>query len=100
MDTYASVFSAIVDLLVLIVGVVLFFCYERRIKTHELATNYRDEMLPWYSQAVERMILMMHLIKSNNFNEREMTEHLAELSALVETGRFFFPNVNWNYREL
>lgn len=66
-------------------------------KKYELTENYRKELLQWYSTVVELMIKIIHYAECGKFSSPEFsaqrTDMLAQLSALTEVGRFYFPNV-------
>ena len=65
---------------------------------YELTERYRQELLAWYSSTVRVMIAIIHAPESGEFFTQDYasrrTELLAELSALTEVGRFYFPNVD------
>lgn len=93
-----SVVVDVVTLLVLSLGV---FFYDRKfekreqkIKKHELTTSYRNDVLSWYSRTINNMVLLRHLVQSNDVDKNEIIRLLSELSALAEIGRFFFHNVD------
>ena len=66
-------------------------------KKYELTENYRCELLAWYQDVVDTMILIIHYYESGEFNletfKKERIELLSKLSSLTEKGRFYFPNV-------
>ena len=66
-------------------------------KKYELTENYRCELLTWYQDVVDTMILIIHYCEAGVFNsenfKKERIELLSKLSSLVEKGRFYFPNV-------
>ena len=57
-------------------------------KKFELAEEYKKELISWYSQVsfVIEEILASH-------DEQEKKEALGKLSALIDIGRLYFPNV-------
>ncbi len=66
-------------------------------KKYELTENYRCELLAWYQDVVDTMVLIIHYCENGEFNSegfrKERIELLSKLSSLVEKGRFYFPNV-------
>ena len=61
-------------------------------KKYELTKSQRSEILEWYEKCVEILIFLRLALKTGN--DVDMTLHLAKLSALIENGRFYFPNVD------
>lgn len=66
-------------------------------KKYELTEKYRCELLSWYRDVIETMMEIIHYCESGEFNiksfSQERTKLLSKLSALVEIGRFYFPNI-------
>ena len=66
-------------------------------KKYELTENYRCELLAWYQDVVDTMVLIIHYCENGEFNleifRKERIELLSKLSSLIEKGRFYFPNV-------
>ena len=66
-------------------------------KKYELTENYRCELLTWYQDVVDTMILIIHYCEAGVFNaenfKKERIELLSKLSSLIEKGRFYFPNI-------
>jgi len=60
-------------------------------KKYELTTSHRCELLKWHQEVVEQLVMMRECIKTGEKFNR--TASLAKLSALIEQGRFYFPNV-------
>lgn len=58
-------------------------------KRFELAEQYKNELLSWYGKVV---FVICKLQGECSGKERKNT--LQELSALIEIGRFYFPNIN------
>lgn len=58
-------------------------------KRFELAEQYKNELLSWYGKVV---FVICKLQGECSGKERNNT--LQELSALIEIGRFYFPNIN------
>ena len=66
-------------------------------RKYELTTQLRMELLSWYTETSRTMIDVIHYISSGLFYEnsfvQEKTALLSKLSAQIEIGRFYFPNV-------
>ena len=58
-------------------------------KKYELTYQHYQDVVAWHSDVVK----VITLLKAANI-ENEKKTHLAELSALIETGRFYFPNID------
>jgi len=59
-------------------------------KKFELANDQRNAILNWYSESVEILIKMRMASDSSVEEKRDL---LGRLSALIEVGRFYYPNV-------
>ncbi len=66
-------------------------------KKYELTENYRQEILHWYTEVVSLMMQIIHYCEKGLFSldefKKQKIDMLSRLSALIETGRFYFPNV-------
>ena len=88
-------FSNIVAALSLLVAIFsVGYSVRTNTKIYELTVNYRNEIISWYSQVIDKMVLLRHIVGLNNYDGIEKTRNLASLSALIERGRFFYPNVD------
>lgn len=88
-------FSNIVAALSLIVASFsVWYSVRTNTKVYELTVSYRNEILAWYSEVIDRMVLLRHFASFNDNQEVDKTRDLASLSALIEKGRFFYPNVD------
>lgn len=58
-------------------------------KRFELSEQYKNELLSWYGKVVFVISKLQ-----GECNEKERNNALQELSALIEIGRFYFPNIN------
>lgn len=83
---YIAIISIIVTVLISVIGSI------RKIitstKKFELTEHYTKELLDWY----ERTICTIKKIKVVD-NKTEKKLFLAELSALIDVGRFYYPNI-------
>jgi hypothetical protein len=69
------------------------YSYFTNTKKYELSSQYRTEILTWYADTIDILIRLKTEAKSNFPNPELRRELLSRLSASVETGRFYFPNV-------
>lgn len=60
-------------------------------KKYELAEQYKRELLAWYEKTI---IIIMELMKTKEKQDRNLL--LSRLSAQIEVGRFYFPNIRKN----
>lgn len=86
-------FIALLALLALVVSsIVAFFqIYDRKQAKFNLSNDYMNEVLAWHGEVVR---VLMRLRVFENKASTEYVNDLALLSALIEQGRFFFPNVD------
>jgi len=66
-------------------------------KKYELTENLKAELMEWYSDTVGIMIELLHLIQNDAEDQEYHTkknELLCRLSAQIEIGRFYFPNLD------
>lgn len=61
---------------------------DRKFNFVSTESEYRKEILLWYNRCIENL-KFLEIVESLKKNEL-----LAELSALIEEGRFFFPNID------
>lgn len=89
-----SDYVAIGSLIISIIAV----CYTHltNTKKYELTSQYRSELMNWFSETVEILIKLKLNAKSNLENLELKNELLSRLSAKIEIGRFYFPNVDKN----
>ena len=58
-------------------------------KKYELTYQYYQDVVAWHSDVIK----VITQLKATNVENKKNT-YLAELSALIETGRFYFPNID------
>ena len=58
-------------------------------KKYELTYQYYQDVVAWHSEVIK---IITQLKATSEENSQNM--YLAELSALIETGRFYFPNID------
>lgn len=83
---------AVISLIIAVFSVI--YTVRSNTKTYELTVDYRNDVLRWYSEVVEKTVLLRHIVCVPQFSEAKKLETLASLSALIEIGRFFYPNVD------
>jgi len=70
----------------------LVFSYVTSTKKYELTVSQRSELLKWYQETVALLITMREYISADAAFDKIAS--LAKLSALIEQGRFYFPNID------
>lgn len=83
---YIAIISIGVSVIISVVGGV--YAVANNTKKFELAEIYKKEILEWYSHTIHILTLIIDNIENDN------KDLLANLSAKIEIGRFYFPNVN------
>ena len=90
---YIAITSVAVTVIIAIIGGV--YAVATNSKKYELAEQYKCEMLAWYEKVVMTIMRLTASQSAGNGAEREnISTELAELSALIEISRFFFPNID------
>ena len=92
---YIAIISIVVTVLISMIGSI----YKIITNTNrfEIAEHYTKELIDWYSKTI---LIIKKLKVVENGKEKENL--LAELSALIDIGRFYYPNVindNYGYRK-
>ena len=90
MQIYISICSLIVSVTAMVVTL---WSNKKNAKTkkYELANSQHDKILAWFGETVETLILLRHKLQ---FGEEYKKSDLAHLSALIEQGRYLFPNLD------
>lgn len=70
------------------------YSYLTNTKKYELTSQYRSEILNWYSTTIELLIKLRHEAEANFVDRDLKRELLSRLSAQIEIGRFYFPNID------
>jgi hypothetical protein len=89
-----SSYIAICSLVVSIVAILISFLNNKKTaktKRHELASSGHEKILSWFNETIETLSLLRHKLESN---EGYKKSDLSHLSALIERGRYFFPNID------
>jgi hypothetical protein len=94
MDITSNGMTNAVAILSLLVSVILamFYFRDRRHAKYSIANDYISEVLAWYAEAIAVLVRLKESIALPTSAER--APDLARLSALIERGRFFFPNID------
>jgi hypothetical protein len=69
------------------------YTYLTNTKRYELTSQYRSEIIDWYSDTINTLIALKCEAKNKFPNTELKNELLCKLSANIEIGRFYFPNV-------
>lgn len=90
---YIAIISITVSAIIAIVGGT--YTVVTSTKKFELSQSYSSEIIVWYEKVVKILIRIKEYIYTENYDrKRDMTE----LSALIEVGRFYFPNIDFKDR--
>lgn len=94
-ESIVAIVGIIIMVLIAIIGGI--YAIITNTKKYELTENYRKELLRWYSSVVDLMIKIIHYSENGEFFSSkfmpQQTDMLSQLSALIEVGRFYFPNI-------
>jgi len=95
MDFSSNFYTNLIAFVSLTVSGLLSFFYfrDRKHIKFQLGNDYSKQIMEWYSETIEVLILLKFKTKKDD-DEKSFTELLSKLSALIERGRFFFPNVD------
>lgn len=83
---YLTLLSIIIPVVISVIGAI--YKISTDTKKFELSEYYTKELLDWY----EKTIFSIKKIKLANTDENKNV-YLAELSSLIDVGRFYFPNI-------
>ena len=70
----------------------IFYLRDRRHAVFAIANDYARELTDWHGAVVEVIMALRSTAKS--VGQRGAASDLARLSALIEQGRFYFPNID------
>lgn len=70
----------------------IFYLRDRRRESFNLENEYTNNLLRWYGEVI-RTLTRLRIEKIDRSLDQHHTD-LALLSALIEEGRFFFPNID------
>jgi hypothetical protein len=71
----------------------LIYTYKTNTKKYELRTQYKSEILDWYSETVKVLINLKLKSAKEMFIENEKLTLMSTLSSQIEIGRMYFPNI-------
>lgn len=89
-EGYIAIGSLIISLLAIVISL-KHHIKEQEVKAFELSCDEVREILAWSSEVNEILIHSRLLIKTGG---KVSTSQLAKLSALIEHGRFYLPNLH------
>lgn len=69
-----------------------FYFKDRRREKFQTIAEYTKQLLEWHGETVELLIRIRLQIESGNSSS--LKDDMAKLSAQIEKGRFFFPNID------
>lgn len=70
--------------------IALIYSFISNTKKYELTYQYYNDVLIWHNQVVE-VLTSLRLNGTDNELKKQM---LSKLSSLIESGRFYFPNID------
>lgn len=79
---------AIISLLISIAA--LIYSFVSNTKKYELTYQYYNDILIWHNQVIE----VLTSLRLNRPNANLKKQMLSKLSSLIESGRFYFPNID------
>ncbi len=85
---YIAIISIVVSAVIALIGAI--YTIISNSKKFEIAQSYTSEIIAWYEKVVKILIRFKEYIDEPTYDKKA---DLAELSALIEVGRFYFPNV-------
>lgn len=93
MDLNSQELTNAISYIALVVSASVFFCYlrDRRNAKFAIENEYCNQLLTWHG-AVVRVLIELCVISSHATKEKKQPL-LITLSALIEQGRFYFPNI-------
>lgn len=88
---YSLIGTVVIPLLSLLVSLstAYYFLRDRRHARYQMETTYVENLLAWHKEVIFCLMRLEKLPASRS----EAGEDLCILSALIEQGRFFFPNI-------
>ncbi|MBD5470135.1 MAG: hypothetical protein HDR19_03190 [Lachnospiraceae bacterium] len=87
MSDLIAVISLVVTIIIAIIGGL--YAIINNTKKFELSEQYKNELLTWYGKVIFTISKLQ-----GECTGKERTDTLQELSALIEIGRFYFPNID------
>jgi hypothetical protein len=78
--------------LLLSISLAIYYFRDRRHAKYQVENEYTNDLLKWHGDVVSALMKLRVLL--NKEQPAESSDDLAHLSALIEQGRFFFPNID------
>lgn len=85
-----SVSDLIAIISILISVIALGYSFASNTKKYELTYQYYNDVLTWHNQVIETLTSL----RLNASDERLKKQLLSKISSLIESGRFYFPNID------
>jgi len=87
--------SDIISVVSVVIAIIAFiYTYITNTKKYELISQYRIEIIGWYSDTVSILMRLKCEALDGFIDVALKRELLSRLSANIEVGRFYFPNVD------
>jgi hypothetical protein len=77
--------------LIISIGVAVIYYTGNKHKVYTIESEYINGLIRWHSEVVTVLILLKLTVRNVDIVSRQ--DNLARLSALIECGRFYFPNI-------
>lgn len=79
----------------LVIAIAAFiYSYLTNTKKYELTSQYRIELLAWYADTID-ILIRLKVEAKDGYSDKELKKDLlSRLSAKIEIGRFYFPNID------
>ena len=74
------------------ISVAIFYLRDRRHAKYQVENEYINNLLKWHGEVVSALIKLR--VMHSHGQPSTPNDDLARLSALIEQGRFFFPNID------
>jgi hypothetical protein len=92
-ESYNMISNIIAGLSLLVsLSLAIYYIRDRRHEKYRLENEYAKDLLEWHGDVIK--VLLKLKVFHGNDQPNQVDEHLAQLSALIEQGRFFFPNID------
>lgn len=92
LNDWSNIASMVFGVVSTLVSIIIFYRVSRPEKKYELENSYRQQILDWCFESSMLLIKMRLYIEEKE--QRPPVEDLARLSALIDLGRFYFPNIS------
>lgn len=94
MDFSNNIWTNIISVVSLAFAGTTFYFYfrDRKREKYSIVSDYCKQLMQWHGESVEILIGLRSTIKDGD--EEKKKDLLTELSAQIEKGRFYFPNID------